>query len=427
MNHMHFVNRKRSKQFFWLVWIIYSVVYMTKSCFAAAMASIVFEGVMTKSQTGLITATFYIVYTPLQIVGGIAADRYDPEALIKIGLIGSGIANLIVFFNHNYYLVLVVWTLNAVAQSSVWSSVFKIISSQLEPHERRSATYYISLNTAAGVMLAYLVAAVLPKWHYNFAVSAVALFLSALLLHIATKRFKKDMVQDSEVKPESPVEKELSNVSAGKLFAESGLYILLIVVFLRVIVLNCVKTLSSTMLMENYKEVSPSIGNFINVAIIGVGLIAVVFVKRVLYPKRIKSAPTGGAIMVAVTLLFSIPLMFIGRVSLAITVFSLCVMLGTLTAAQLFTNYCSLRFEKFSKSGMVSGITNAVSSFAVVINSYGVTKAAEYFSWQTVAKMFVLMLAVSLLLSLIALPFWKRFKQKYHANQAGLTLIDREI
>ena len=267
-------------------------------------------------------------------------------------------------------------------------------------------------------MLAYLVAAVLPKWHYNFAVSSIALFLSALALHIATKRIKSYMAPDSTAKTENSEAKILSNVPSGKLFIESGLYILLIVVFLRVIILNCVKTLSATMLMENYKEVSPSIGNYINVAIIGVGLIAVVFVKRVLYPKHIKSAPTGVAIMVAVTLLFSIPLMFIGRVSLAITVLSLCVMLGTLTAAQLFTNYCSLRFEKFGKSGMVSGITNAVSSFAVVINSYGVTKAAECFSWQMVAKVFVFMLTVSLLLSLAALPFWKSFKQKYHANHA---------
>ncbi|MBR4911193.1 MAG: MFS transporter [Clostridia bacterium] len=394
---------------------------MTKSCFTAAMASIVFEGVMTKSQTGLIIAVFYIVYTPLQIVGGIAADRNDPEALIKIGLIGGGMANLILFFNQNYYLVLVVWTLNAVVQFSIWPSVFKIISSQLEPHERRNATYYISFNTAAGVILAYLVAALLPKWHYNFAVSAIALFLSALVLHIATKRIKSYMVPDRMVKSGNTEEKVLLNVSTGKLFLESGLYILLTVVFLRVIVLSCVKTLSATMLMESYEKVSPSIGNFINVAIVSVGVIATVFVKNVLYPKRIKSAPTGVAVMVAITLLFSIPLIFIGKVSLAVTILSLCIMMGTLTAAQLFTNYCSLRFEKFGKSGMVSGITNAVSSFAIVINSYGVTKTAEHFSWQTVAEIFVIMLAISLLLSLAALPFWKRFKQKYHANQAQIT------
>ena len=104
MKNVHFENRKISRRFFWFMWFMYSVVYMTKNCFSAAMASIVFEGVMTKSQTGLIVSAFNLVYAPLQIAGGGFADKYDPEKLVKLGLIGGGIANLIIFLNQNYYL-----------------------------------------------------------------------------------------------------------------------------------------------------------------------------------------------------------------------------------------------------------------------------------------------------------------------------------
>lgn len=373
---------------------------------------------MTKSQTGLITAIFYAVYAPLQIVGGFAADRYDPEKLMTIGLIGGAVANLIIFFNQNYYLVLVVWTLNAIIQLGIWPSIFKIISSQLEPGERKQAIYYTSFVTAVGTMLAYFVAAIVPKWYYNFAISAAVLFLSAIVLPIATKKVQPYMVPDSEtqIAKANTVEEKLINIPTGKLFLESGLYLLLVVVFLRVVILNCTKTLSATMLMESYNQVSPSIGNLINVIVIGVGIIGTVLVKTTLYPKRIKSAPNGIVVMVAIALLCTIPLIWIGQINIAVIVVSLCMMVGSLTAAQLFTNYCSLRFEKFGKSGTVSGITNAVSSFGVVVNSYGVTKAAERFSWQTVAKFFLIMLAVALVLTLIALPFWKRFKKKYHSH-----------
>ena len=98
---MHLENKSVSKRFFWILWVMYAVVYMTKSCYSAAMASIVHEGVFTKSQTGLITAAFYFVYAPLQILGGVFADRYNPERMIKIGLVGSGIANMIIFCNQN--------------------------------------------------------------------------------------------------------------------------------------------------------------------------------------------------------------------------------------------------------------------------------------------------------------------------------------
>lgn len=418
MNHVHFENKKVSLEFFWLIWIIYTVTYMTKNCFSAAMASIVFEGVMTKSQTGLITAIFYIVYAPLQIVGGIAADKYDPEKLIEIGLIGAGVANLIIFFNQNYYLVLTVWTLNAVVQFGIWPSIFKIMTAQLEPSERRSAVFYMSFTGSIGLMLAYLIAAVVPNWQSNFIISASLLFALALILHFATKYVKPYMIKDREIKSQNDEKgKEKSgDIKTSKLLLESGLFILLIVAFLRVIILYFAKTLSATMLMESYESVSPSIGNILNVVILGVSMIGNLLVKTVLYPKRIKSAPTGIAIMLFVSLVFMIPIIFVGEINLIIVTTSLCVIAGSLAAGQLFTNYCSMRFEKFGKSGIVSGITNAISSAAVVVNSYGVTKAAEVFSWKTVSKCAFVMLATALTLTLIALPFWKNFKKKYHGK-----------
>ena len=94
------------------------------------MAAIIADGIMTKSQTGLITAMFYLVYAPLQVVGGKLADRWRPDLLILIGLVGSAIANFIIYLNQSYYLMLVVWTLNSVVQAALWPSIFKIISSE---------------------------------------------------------------------------------------------------------------------------------------------------------------------------------------------------------------------------------------------------------------------------------------------------------
>ena len=133
---MHLENKKVSFMYFWIIWLMYALVYMTKNCYSAAMASIVSEGILTKSQTGLITALFYGVYGPLQIVGGIYADKYNPGKLIKIGLIGAGIANAIIFFNQNYYVMLIVWTFNAIVQFALYPAVFKIVSSQLESEYR---------------------------------------------------------------------------------------------------------------------------------------------------------------------------------------------------------------------------------------------------------------------------------------------------
>ena len=122
--NIHLENRKESRYFFVFISIMYAVVYMTKNCYNGAMAGIVEAGVMTKSQTGLITAIFYLVYAPMQIVGGKAADKFSPEKLIKIGLLGGAFSNLIIFLNQNYYVMLAVWTFNAIIQFGLWKAFF---------------------------------------------------------------------------------------------------------------------------------------------------------------------------------------------------------------------------------------------------------------------------------------------------------------
>jgi len=126
--NIHLENKEVSRKFFWFIFLTYALVCMTKNCYNGAMASIVSQGVLTKSQTGLITAVFYLVYAPMQIVGGIVADKFSPQRMIKIGLIGAALANVVISLNQNYYVMLTAWAFNGIVQFGIWPSIFKIVS-----------------------------------------------------------------------------------------------------------------------------------------------------------------------------------------------------------------------------------------------------------------------------------------------------------
>lgn len=51
-------DKRLSAVLFIFIFLLYAVVYMTKNMFTSAMAIIVEEGFMTKSQTSLINAIF---------------------------------------------------------------------------------------------------------------------------------------------------------------------------------------------------------------------------------------------------------------------------------------------------------------------------------------------------------------------------------
>ena len=172
---------------FAFIFLLYAVVYMTKNMFSSAMAVIVEEGVMTKSQTGLINAIFWLVYAPFQIVGGFAADKYSPFKLIMIGLIGSLIANVVIYFNQSYYVMMGAWTFNAIIQFGVWPGVFKVVSTQLAPEIRKKSVFWLLFATSVGLGISMLVASFVTNWQNNFLVSAI--WLAVMIVAYAISRY----------------------------------------------------------------------------------------------------------------------------------------------------------------------------------------------------------------------------------------------
>lgn len=411
--HMHLENKKVSRNFFWMLWIMYAVVYMTKNCYSAAMASIVNEGILTKSQTGLISAIFYGVYAPLQILGGVFADKYNPERMIKIGLVGSGVANLIIFFNQNYYVMLVVWTFNAVIQFALWPSVFKVISSQLEPGYRARGVYFISFSSTFGLILSYFIAAIVSEWQYNFIISAVSLFGFAIVFHIVDIKVEKHMVQDHSPRPKDGiVETKKSSVPAWKLFLYSGFYLLILITILRTVTANGIKTLTATFLMESYEKISPSIGNLLNILIIVAGILGVMFVNQFVYPRMIRNEVLAIMLLVGLSIIPVLVMTFAGKISVTVIIVALCVAAFLLTATNMIASRCCAAFAKYGKNGLASGVNNSCCSIAIMLQNYGILSLADHKGWNTVVWLWVIMLVVCGMLAMIAFPLWKRFKKE---------------
>ena len=408
---IHLEDKKRSRAFFLFLWLMYAVVYMTKNCFSAAMAQIVANGILTKSQTGLLLSMFYIIYAPLQIPGGMLADKYSPEKFIKIGLVGSAAANLVIFLNHNYYVMMLAWIFSAAVQAPLWPSVFKIISSQLVRSDRKQMIFLTSFASSFGLALGYAVAAFIPSWEYNFLVSVVVLLVCVIVLHILCKNL------DSYMKPDKNKENKDNNaiendISAVKIFAISGFFLVLPGVLLRTMIELGIKTFSPTMLMESYSNISASTGNLLNVLIIISGILGTLLVKFLLYPRFIKNESFGICLMLVLALPFAFVLKMIGSTPVSYAVISLCGMSVVLTATNLLMLYFNLYFVPYRKNGLASGIINAAASFGVVLESYGFTRIAEKSSWNTVTTLWIVMLIIAALFTAFAIPLSVKFKKK---------------
>jgi sugar phosphate permease len=410
--NVHLENKRISRIFFIFIWIAYALVYMTKSSFSGALSAIVAEGALTLTQASMINAAFYAVYTPLQILGGVFADKYSPERLVMIGLLGSAVANAIIFLNQNFIVMLLAWIFNAIIQFSLWPAIYKIISSQLVRSDRANMVFFISFASSGGLLINYAVSAVIPKWQYSFAISTVTLVALAVAMLFFCRCFNPSLVKDRPVETVSKAtaEGEAAKTPLGKLFLMSGFYALLIAVLVRAMVENGTKTLSATMLFQSYESISPMIGNLLNTLIILAGVAGTVAVRFLVFPKIIKNELVMFLLLLSLSIPFAVLLRFVGKLPVGIVVAALATIAFLLTPTVLCTQHYNMSFTKYGRNGTAAGVLNAAASLGFTLQFCVFGPVAENLGWPIVTTIWIVMIALGGVSIAFAIRPFKRFK-----------------
>ena len=255
-NRSYFVDKRIGILIIASLFLSFAFISLTKNCFSSAMVFIVEEGVLTKSQTGVITSSFYIIYGLLQIVGGILADKWHPERLITIGFLGAGLANLVIYLNQSYAVMLFAWIFNAFTQFPVWPCIFKIISSRVEPSLRKKGMFLMTFATSTGLVFGYVMAAVVERWQQNFLVSAVGLIFLAIAWSViwGISANKSEVVMNEYEAPTVPHHDEHPDFKLLPALARSGvIYVIIFNLIANVFIIG-VKSFVPSIIKESYSS-----------------------------------------------------------------------------------------------------------------------------------------------------------------------------
>lgn len=401
-------NKRISIALIVLLTLSYSVICLSKNSFSTAMAFIVSEGLLTKTETGVITAVFYLIYAPMQIVGGMLADRWHPERFLVIGYLGAGVANLVIYFNQSYYVMLVTWALNALVQFAIWPATFKVLTTMLAKEHRQSAAFIITLANPAGVMMGYVVASFVGRWQNNFLMSASILLASGVAWLVASFALKKHLREET-VLPKKLNVKVSDSFSFMRTMVRSGLPLIICLSFIGTLFNLGVKGLIPTLIMESYEEVSASLATILNIIVLAASTLGL-FVARLLYPHVVKTEVKAAAILFTAALVPLAFSMLIGKVSywLIVVAYALVIMLQS-GMGLLTVTYTASRFNKWGKGSTVSGISNCMASLGVVFSNLVFTRTADSLGWDGTIRLWVGVMAIGALLAFITIPIWNRF------------------
>lgn len=395
--------------------LAYTFLCMTRNCFSSAMVFIVDEGLLTKFQTGVISAIFYVAYSIMQIFGGVITDKFSPERFITVGLLGAALSNIVIYFNQNYVVMLLAWSFNAAMQFGVWPAVFKITSTLLKEDMREKSLFIATLASPAGVVSSYAVAAIVSSaWRLNFMISAVGLVLFAILWEITVKAINP-FVTERVVETAMPEKKEVnakSGTSLIKITFESGLVTVIFVVFLRAMFDFGIKGMTPTMINESYEAVTPVLATVMNIVVLVAGVLGI-FLAHFLYPRFIKNEATALLIFFGISLPLTAVCLSIGKLDYRVMVVVLAFIVMAMNACSLFTtSYIAARFNEYGKGATVAGILNASASLGIVLANTLFPGLADGVGWYGTVVVWVIMMAVALVFTIVFIPLWTRFIKK---------------
>ena len=415
---------KASIVLFVSAWVAYTMICFTKTNYTALIASIVKAGIFTKSDSGFISACFYIAFGISQIVGGRFTDK-KPMLAIAIGLIGSLIPNIILCFVTDFVSVCILWSICGLMQFGCYPGIVKIVSRYLVPEHREKARTYVVLCIGVGGILSYALVAVVYEWlgwAGVFGMDALVLGISlALWLFAMTKvKYLKDDSDEQKTKVQEQtdaVEKQAelvsidekpTQISFWKLIFTSGLIFAIIINFFMTMMSNGFKSWLSTMMMECY-DLSP-VWASMQTAIIYIANILGTFIIAKTFCK-IKNEMLAKGLAMAFCLPFYIVILFIGQVPAFVIITCSIITTTVLYGISRVNVKIASHVEKYGYSATFTGFLNAMASFGVVFANGGFGVIADKLGWNAVTVVFVAVCVIAVLGYVVGAVIWQKFKK----------------
>lgn len=180
--------------------ITYTAAYIGRLNYAEALPAISASCGFTSAQLGIIQTAFAITYAAGQLIIGSLADRRKPLAFILTGLAGTAACNMCFSFARSYALMLLIWMLNGVSQSILWTPIMKLVSEWFDGPSRSRACFIMSAATIVGHLVSWILAAYLSTgfgWTAAFLVPGLLLLLVFLLTFAMLKNGSASPEADS--------------------------------------------------------------------------------------------------------------------------------------------------------------------------------------------------------------------------------------
>lgn len=396
---------------FLLCWVAYFSTYVCRLNYSAVMPELRAGAVFPESRIAAVSSVFFICYGLGQFVNGLLGERLDTRKMIFFGLFSSSFCNLGIFLFHQYPALLLLWGINGLAQSMVWTPVLKIGSLNFDGPAREKFGVDLATTVPMGTLFSYLISLVtllfLP-WHWAFLTCGLfELGIALLWLHGTKGLFRTKAPVSVSTMPEAAAP-ALSVREIWKLTVKSGVLLLLIPIVIQ-------GTLKDSVTQWVPSFFAEAFGSGTSFSLLLTMLLPVVNVTGAFLAKtlnrRLKNEIATSLVFFGVSLGFLLLLRLSGSKSMLLSLLAMAGVTNCMFAVNvMLITLVPLRFAKTGRVSTIGGLLNAVAYIGCGGLNLLAGKLLEKNSgWDALFLLWMLLALAAIGVSLLCIPLWRRF------------------
>ncbi len=393
-----------------LAWAVYFAGYLARLNYGAVMAEIINEGVLGKSSAGLISTGAFVTYAIGQIVAGILGDKFRPNMVMLVGLIGTGICNFLMPFFTSASMLLIIWCINGFVQAMLWPPMLRIFAECYTKEDLPKMCVRVSTSSTAGTIAAYLITPLcilISGWKLIFVAAGVICIVLAIVWSYGISYVDKNRrlygIEEEEEKSTGD-----DTVLSFRFIRQAGVYLMIVAILFHGILKDSITAWMPTFIMENYDL--GSVSAILTTVILPVFSMLSLYVASFVNNHIFRNEAITSTFFYVLALIGTIIIRIFFSANLIVSLVSATL----ITSAMFGTNLMMItavpaNFVKYGKVSTLTGVLNAFTYLGSALSTYGVGAISEHFGWESTLTAWLICALIGTLFCALSIPKWTKF------------------
>ncbi len=142
---------------------------------------------LQKADIGIMGTAFYLTYGVSKFLSGVLGDRSNPRYFMGIGLMMTGIVNILFGMSSSVFMFITLWMINAFFQGWGWPPCSKILNTWYSRNER--GLWWAIWNTShnlGGALIPILSGAVALYWGWRYGMIVPGIIACVIVLRFVS-------------------------------------------------------------------------------------------------------------------------------------------------------------------------------------------------------------------------------------------------